>query len=207
MSAGPRRRRGRGPATAALASLVLALGCARAGPEPPPGAALTHGPVVGIAGPGRAVVWARTSRPATLRVIATPEGGGPRVDAWLETRARDDHAGQVGLEGLAPDRVHRVRVLGADPPGEARFRSAPTPDADAGWRLAFGGDLAGQNVCRDAERGVPAFDAMRARDPDLFVGLGDMIYADSTCAPRGALGNRQVPGGFGPSRTLEDFFA
>jgi alkaline phosphatase D len=153
------------------------------------------------------VVWARTSRPARLRVVAEPEGGGPAVSAWLDTQADSDGTGQTALEGLSPDTRYRLRLIGVDPPGVARFRSAPLPQAAAAWRLAFGGDLAGQNVCRDAARGVPVFEAIRGRAPQLFVGLGDMIYADGVCLPRGALGNRQVPGGQEPSRHLEDFLA
>jgi alkaline phosphatase D len=74
-------------------------------------------------------------------------------------------------------------------------------------RLAFGGDLAGQNVCRDANEGFPILDTIRAWHPDVFVGLGDMIYADNACAHRGLYRNVQRAGGFGPATDLASYLA
>ncbi len=127
-----------------------------------------------------------------------------------------DHTARVVLEGLAPDTRYRWRVrfgrggfvrAVAGPALEGTFRTAPAPDAPAPLRLAFGGDLAGQNVCRDAALGFPVFEAVAARAPDLFVTLGDMIYADGTCEAVGRYGNAQVPGGFGPALDRAGFDA
>jgi alkaline phosphatase D len=74
-------------------------------------------------------------------------------------------------------------------------------------RLAFGGDVAGQNVCRDAVEGFPIMDTIRAWRPDVFVGLGDMIYADNACEATGRYGNAQLAGDFGPATDLEGFWA
>ena len=57
-----------------------------------------------------------------------------------------------------------------------------------------GGDLAGQNVCRDAAEGFPILDTIRSRRPNVFVGLGDMVYADNGCEPTGRYGNAQLAG-------------
>ena len=73
-------------------------------------------------------------------------------------------------------------------------------------KLAFGGDVAGQNVCRDAGEGFPIMNTIRAWEPDVFVGLGDMIYADNACEAVGRYGNAQVPGGFGPAADLPSFW-
>jgi alkaline phosphatase D len=55
--------------------------------------------------------------------------------------------------------------------------------------------------------GYPIFDTLREAEPDLFVALGDMIYADGTCEGIGRLGNAQVPGDFGVATDLEGYLA
>jgi alkaline phosphatase D len=74
-----------------------------------------------------------------------------------------------------------------------RFALRRRRDARA-VRFAWGGDVGGQNVCRDRTRGYPIFSVLAERGLDFFVGLGDMIYADDPCLPRGRYGNRQIPG-------------
>ena len=76
---------------------------------------------------------------------------------------------------------------------EGSFRTAPEPDDSTAVRFAFGGDVAGQNVCRDLATGVPMFAVMRAANPDFFIALGDMVYADNDCEPVGRYGNDQHP--------------
>ena len=93
------------------------------------------------------------------------------------------------------------------PAVKGSFRTAPSKDAPASLRLAFGGDLAGQNVCRDAPEDFPIMKTVRARRPDVFVGLGDMVYADDACSEVGRYGNAQVPGDFGPAADLPTFWA
>jgi alkaline phosphatase D len=67
--------------------------------------------------------------------------------------------------------------------------------------------LSGQNVSRDAVEGFPIMDTVRSWDPDIFVGLGDMIYADDLCLETGRYGNAQVPGDFLQAADLEGFWA
>src|ERR1043166_7630539 len=68
------------------------------------------------------------------------------------------------------------------PVTKGSFGTAPRDREAAPLRLAFGGDLNGQNVCRDAAEGMPIMETVRARHPDVFVGLGDIIYADNACS-------------------------
>jgi alkaline phosphatase D len=67
--------------------------------------------------------------------------------------------------------------------------------------------VAGQNVCRDASTGFPIVSALVKYEPDVFIGLGDMIYADNTCEAVGRYGNPQVPGEFGPAVDLAGYWA
>ncbi len=84
----------------------------------------------------------------------------------------------------------------------------PAPPAtDQAVRFAFGGDLAGQNVCRDLDQGFPIFHQVLARRPDFFVALGDMIYADDVCTAIGRYGNQQVPRATGIASDEREFLA
>ncbi len=163
--------------------------------------AVTHGVVVGDVTAHTAVLWARADREGTLDVHLAG-GRHDRVDR-LRFPAADDYTDQLVLTGLKSDTTYRYRV------GSKRgsFETAPDADDLAGLRLAFGGDVSGQNVCRDAREGFPILETIRGLRPDVFVGLGDMIYADNACNPVGLYANAQVPGDFGPAADLAAFWA
>ncbi len=115
---------------------------------------------------------------------------------WTST-AEHDFIGKVALENLRPGSVQRCRAWCGDASAgaaEATFRTAPDPREPARVRMLWGGDVGGQNVCRDAALGYPIFERMSERHPDFFVALGDMIYADDACAAVGRFGNPQVVG-------------
>jgi alkaline phosphatase D len=174
---------------------------------------VTHGVIVGDVSASSALLWARADQEATLNIVLS--GGRHRKIEAARARTADDYTVRVPLEGLAPGTRYKYRAwfsLGAPgvsrgPTVEGSFQTAPAEDQAAPVRLAFGGDLAGQNVCRHAAEGFPIMDTVRARRPDLFVGLGDMIYADNACSAVGLYGNAQMPGGFGPAVDLASFWA
>jgi alkaline phosphatase D len=181
----------------------------RKGPVVP----ITHGVIVGDVTSSSALLWARADRNATLNVAVS---GGPhgRI-AHVEARAADDFSARVPLEHLRPGTTYRYRAWfslrghGSSPGAVAKgsFRTAPRDRQAAPLRLAFGGDLNGQNVCRDAAEGMPIMETVRARHPDVFVGLGDIIYADNACSAVGLYGNAQIPGSFGPATDVPTFWA
>jgi alkaline phosphatase D len=162
---------------------------------------------VGDATPRSALLWARGEGGGTLR--ARLSGGPHRRVEPVQLQAADDWTGQVRLDGLAPARKYSYRV-GFGRGGlsvRGSFRTPPLETKAASVRLAFGGDVAGQNVCRDAVEGFPIMHTIRAWRPDVFVGLGDMIYADNACMATGLYGNAQLAGTFGPAFDLEGFWA
>lgn len=161
---------------------------------------VTHGVVVGDVTAHSAVVWARGDREGTLKVHLS--GGKHHGGARIETHAADDYTGQGVLTGLKPDTKYRYRV-GSE---HGTFRTAPASDEAEAVRLAFGGDVAGQNVCRDTREGFPIMETIRDFGPDVFVGLGDMIYAGDACNPIGRYGNAQLEGP-GPSANLATYWA
>jgi alkaline phosphatase D len=176
------------------------------------GPSITHGVIVGDVTASSALLWARTDRTATLNVVLS--GGRHGHIARAEAIADADYTARVPLEHLAPERTYRYRVwfsLGSPgrsqgPAVKGSFRTAPADDDAGPLRLAFGGDIAGQNVCRDATEGIPIMDTVQARRPDVFVGLGDIIYADNACTSTGLYGNVQIAGDFGPAADLPTYW-
>lgn len=59
--------------------------------------------------------------------------------------------------------------------------------SDPGLRLqqvkfAWGGDISGQNVCRDAEEGFPVMEPLNSvQGKDFFLNVGDAIYGECCC--------------------------
>jgi alkaline phosphatase D len=214
MAASSTVRAGRWRALGLLA-LAAAAACARLpGPEEMAEPRATHGVAVGDVRARRAIVWARTDRPATMRLLVERLDGHEALvvrEAEVAVDEETDFAGRVVVDGLRPAARYRATVRFQDAggrigsPDSATFRTAPR--AAAPVRLAWGGDLAGQGVCRDASEGFPIFGAVLAERPDVFVGLGDMIYADDLCHPIGLYGNDQTPGEFGPAVDLDGFRA
>jgi alkaline phosphatase D len=188
------------------AALFLSAGAA-ARPHGHDRPVVSHGVVVGDVTPRSAVLWARADRAGTLEVRLS--GGPHRRIEPLRVTAADDWTGQVRLDGLVPDRKYsyRVRFDRGGHTALGSFRTAPGETQAAPVRLAFGGDVAGQNVCRDAAEGFPILNTIRAWRPDVFVGLGDMIYADNACSATGLYGNAQLAGDFGPAVDLAGFWA
>src|SRR5690349_19498353 len=163
-------------ATLLCTAALLAPAAANAADAP----AVTHGAVVGDVSDSSALFWARAgaSAPLHLRISGGPHD---QPDAVMADPARDNTA-RVHITGLAPGTDYSYRAsFGHGPAVTGSFRTAPSPRHAAPFRLDFGGDVAGQNVCKDSVDGFPILDTVRDRRPDVFMGLGDMIYADNAC--------------------------
>lgn len=177
-------------------------------------APVTHGVAAGDVQADSVVVWSRTDREAVMQVELL--GGKHDGKRKVGVRAADDFTGKIRIDGLKPDTEYRYRVSfideesghhGRDAAVEGRFRTAPEPKRAKPVTFAWGGDLAGQNVCRDAVEGFPIFPALNKLALDFFIGLGDMIYADGVCNATGLYGNAQVPGTFVQAADLANFWA
>jgi alkaline phosphatase D len=182
-----------------LASCLLAAWATPAATAERAGPSITHGVVAGDVRAESATLWARGAGTGVLHVRLS--GGAHRSIPPIGLSAAHDFTGQVPVSGLEPDTQYRYRAwVSGGSPGRARgpevdgsFRTAPRSDDGQAIRLAFGGDISGQNVCRDAAEGIPIAATIEDWDPDIFVGLGDMIYADDVCLPVGRYGNAQIP--------------
>lgn len=177
---------------------------------------VTHGAVIGDVRADSAVIWSRTNKKSYMHVQVVSKNGGKALHKTLPVVAKDDYTGKIFLSGLKSDTEYNYRVWFSDSPkGQAgrqyafkgTFITAPAASEKDAVTFAWGGDLAGQNVCRDKEEGFPIFKAVNEIDPDFFIGLGDMIYADNACESLGRYGNAQVPGNFLPAATMRDYWA
>ncbi len=154
---------------------------------------LTHGVQAGDTDGDRALVWARSDRPAELRVEwdTTPRFARARRVRGPAVDPTGDLCGVVPLAGLPAGQTIFYRVVAtsgraASEPVVGQFASAPGPDTT--WRLAWSGDTCGQGFGIDpAHGGLRTYASIRAAEPHGFLHVGDLIYADNPIPPEIAL--------------------
>ena len=138
-----------------------------------------QGPMVGAPGPHHFTVWVRSSAEVEVALEFATDRYFAQVRQGTRAQATAANHGCVVLraEGLQPDTEYWYRVRydgGGDryQPQPYRTRTAPAGPAD--FRVAFG------SCCRiqtDPEQRI--WDAVQSLGPDLFLWLGDNVYADS----------------------------
>jgi alkaline phosphatase D len=136
---------------------------------------------------GRALVWSRTDRPARMFVeISTSDRftGVQRVRGPIAFEGTDFTARTV-LTGLPPGQRLFYRVLFQDLEdlrawSEPAIGSLSTPSTVAkDVTIAWSADTVGQGWGINPEwGGLRLYETMRQAQPDVFVNLGDTIYAD-----------------------------
>lgn len=148
--------------------------------------AVTSGVQFGDVQNGRAVVWAQASRPAQMLV------------EWATNERFDDSkfaapdfalnanglCAKVLLAELPPGQTIFARTRFKDPASRAvsdpivgHFRTAG--DASRAVSFLWGADTVGQGYGISAAMGgMKAYDAMAKADADVFIHVGDTVYAD-----------------------------
>jgi alkaline phosphatase D len=176
---------------------------------------------------GQAIVWSRTDRPARLLVEYSTTASfadtrrvvGPAALEDTDFTARAELIGlpagqrisyRVRFQDLADLRRFSLPVEGSfQTPGGA-MPSGRVADRDVSF--VFSGDCVGQGWGIDPSRGgLRLYDAMRKLQPDVFIHLGDTIYADQPLKAEVVLDDGSVwrnlvtEAKSKPAQTLDDF--
>ena len=147
-----------------------------------------------------AIIWAHVDRPARLHVEYSTTSAFSNLQ-----RIRGEVAGpgtgltaRADIRGLRPgqDVFYRVRFedlsspRASSAPVEGHFRTAR---ATGPVRIAWSADVCGQGWGIDTARGgMQLFKTMADANPDLFIHVGDTIYADGPLAEAVALDDGTV---------------
>lgn len=122
------------------------------------------------------VIWLRAERES---IVAVEYGKDPALQnavrsAPLKVLGDNDYTGKVFLRDLEPRSTYYYRAIVPDKkPGPiARFVTAPRADQATNVRFAFSGDT------RQSYQPFAIMDAIRAKNPEFFLHLGDTIYGD-----------------------------
>ena len=186
-----------------LLAATLLLGAAPnpIGPATPPAGRPRLLVTVGETTAGSTRLWLRVeSKLARVRVAAVD--GGPSRALEARPEPARDHTTVVELAQLRPGVRYRYEVEADGDRVTGAFTTSPARDADRPVRLQWSGDLGGSGYCRDAEDGYRIFRAMSGRDADLFLFVGDTIYADQACG-----GTPHVRMPISVAESLDDFRA
>lgn len=160
---------------------------------------VTHGVASGDVHDGRAVIWSRTDRPSRLVVeYATSDSfrDSRRVVGPHALEAADFTARAV-LTDLPPGQRIFYRVTfqsltdlrAVSAPATASFTTPAATrlgsrGAERDVTIAFSADTVGQGWGINPEwGGLRLYETMRQAQPDVFVNLGDTIYADGPLRP------------------------
>jgi alkaline phosphatase D len=177
MSASPRPDR-----RAFLGSALAAGAGALAGCVPPAGLAspgFSFGPAATDVTATSALVWLRPRGPARVQVEYGITGDlvGAALTPPVEAAAERDFTVTVELTGLRPGREYFYRGAIVTPAGVSargavgRFRTPPSSGSE--FRFGWSGDM------EATHQPYALLDRVAAQDPDLFLFVGDTIYADT----------------------------
>jgi alkaline phosphatase D len=164
--------------------------------------AVSWGAATGDVTEGQAVVWSRTDRPSRLIVeySTTPSFRDTRRVVGPAALEDTDFTARVNLTGLPAGQRISYRVSFEDlselgrysAPVEGSFQT-PSLARDRDVTFAFSGDCVGQGWGIDPARGgLRLYDTMRRAQPDVFIHLGDTIYADQPLQPEVVLDDGSI---------------
>jgi alkaline phosphatase D len=140
---------------------------------------LLQGPMIGEVGPTHVTIWGRASGPYPLTVeySKSRDFDSSRTSPAVAATEAGDLTAVVRIDGLEPATTYWYRVLvngGVDRYQSTPYRVCTAPSGPAGLRLAFGSCA---RIALDVEQRI--FDVVARESPDLFLWLGDNVYADA----------------------------
>ena len=187
-----------------MSSALLLLGVAPSGLSPagPLPSLERHGVLVTVAevASDQATLWVRADGLAPVQLRYGPADGAEAREVEIPIEPERDRTGRVTLERLVPGQRYAYAVRQDNARTLGSFVTAPLAHADTPVRLVWSGDLGANGYCRDVEDCYRIFRAMARRQPDLFLFIGDTVYADQVCGQR-----PHVPGADYVASTLTEF--
>jgi len=157
-----------------------------------------HGFAAGDVTPTSAVLWTRRPPPLDVAAQVSPDARFSALAFSAEATPSAERGGflKFTATGLRPGTRYyfRFQVGGTVYSETGTFVTAPPPDSRADVRLAFSGDADSTNWSKGSGFAFGLLDALAAEALDLFLFIGDTIYADSPLAAQ-------------PARTLADYRA
>jgi alkaline phosphatase D len=184
-----------------------------------------QGIAAGDVSQGRAVIWSRADRAARMFVeySTTERFTDPRRMPGPAATESSDFTARTVLTGLPPAQRIFYRVLFQDlsdlrnwsEPHVGHFNTPPELKPGSTNRdvtIAFSADTVGQGWGINPEwGGLRLYETMRRAEPDIFVHLGDTIYADQPVQPEVKLDdgstwkNLVTPAKSKAAETLDDY--
>jgi alkaline phosphatase D len=163
--------------------------------------AAPYGVAAGDVTAGRAVIWSRADRPARMIVeyATTDKFADPRRRVGPAALPETGLTARVDLDELPPGQriFYRVRfqdlrdLRRVSEPVSASFVSPPADRRTVSF--AWSADCCGQGWGINEEwGGLRLFETMRRAGPDLFLHLGDTVYADQPLQPEVPLEDGRV---------------
>jgi alkaline phosphatase D len=180
---------------------------------------ITHGIASGDVTDNSAIIWSRVNdQPAQMNVeYDTSANFTNPLSKTAQGNSTTDFTAHAKLDGLKSNTRYYYRVWFTAPGlvnnnnSETNnnllattniaehmefgtFRTAPSAsmsnNGTSTISFIWGGDLGGQNYCRNAdEGGYSIFEFMQWLNPDFFIANGDSIYADGVCHVQGPILN------------------
>ncbi|MEQ8735803.1 MAG: alkaline phosphatase D family protein [Rhodospirillaceae bacterium] len=142
-----------------------------------------QGPMLGAVTPTSIMVWARVSDPLKVQVEYgdTPLLETSQISAAVTAKPEDDHTVRVVVTGLKPNTAYYYRLIIEGQPDDYQedlppftFKTAPADGWRGAFRVGFGSCA---RIQEDATQ--PIWTVVNNAKPDLFLWLGDNIYADT----------------------------
>jgi alkaline phosphatase D len=183
---------------------------------------ITHGIASGDITNNSAVIWSRVNdQQAQMKVEYDTNANFTNplnkttTTTTTQANSTTDFTAHLKLDSLKPDTQYYYRMWFKGPSKNninssmtsnteiGTFKTAPNSNVSSSSNgsgssnpisFVWGGDLGGQNYCRNAkDGGYSIFKSMQSLKPDFFIANGDMIYADGTCPVLGpVLNNNKI---------------
>lgn len=166
-------------------SLILFIGVTAEGVRANP---FTHGVASGDVTDDSAIIWTRAEGAASVDYLVhtsdTFNAGSFVAGGTVAVPAGDDHTVKILLDEILDDgtRYYYKFISGGDESALGTFTTAPQSYESVDLSLAYSADTDARHLDPDLDWGFNGFDvlgAVQSDQPDVFVHLGDTIYADS----------------------------